>query len=184
MCKKTGIVQRPTTWQDHDYNVRCRYEQLNEVARRNPRPLNHEFIFGDRYLHYLTDAYLAFREFLNMPKKEYKPTEWKGFVNHKLTEKEKHDFSLWDLEDDDVWLLYTQLLTEGYKIASSFNKGNSTYNVVLSCNDVSSPNVGYGLSAYHPNWYQAVRAVLFKHEIVFNRVWILEGVVRSEDDWG
>lgn len=119
-----------------------------------------------------------------MPKKVLKDIDWKGFINRKLNDAEKELFLSWDVHDDDVWLLFTGLLTEGYKISSSYNGQNSTYNVLLTCNQPSNPNAGFGLSAYSPNWYQAVRLALFKHEVIFHGKWDLNQAHVPSDNWG
>lgn len=176
--------QNPRSIKQFQENVQLMMDRLNELRHRNPKPFLGNVVYGDVLLKHYISAQLDLWNKIGMPKKLLQDREWKGFVNLKLNEEQKALFLSWDVHDDDVWLLFTGLLTEGYKISSSYNGQNSTYNVLLTCNNPSSPNAGFGLSAYSPNWYNAVRLALFKHEVIFQGVWDLKKAQSPDDNWG
>lgn len=105
------------------------------------------------------------------PKKNVVSGEWGGFATIQLSLEHKEMFGAWDLEDDDIWVLATSLIMSGYKLTLSYNDANQSYSASLTCRDKASVNAGLTLSGYASTWYQALRVVLFKHEVVANGDW-------------
>lgn len=97
--------------------------------------------------------------------------EFKGYVNYVLSDENKAVFSSWDIDDHDLWLLVAGHNQCGYKLSVSFNPKNDTFNATYMCNDTSSPNAGFCLSAFAPDWYNAVKILAFKHDVVLDGVW-------------
>lgn len=115
------------------------------------------------------------------PKSEY--PEFKGYVNYVLSEGDKTAYSGWDVDDHDLWLLIAGHQQCGYKLSVSFNPKNDTFNATYICNDLASPNAGYCLSAFAPDWYNAVKVLAFKHDIVLDGVWKGENA-KEANLWG
>ena len=98
--------------------------------------------------------------------------EWKGFINYVLSEADKAEYDKWEIHDHDLWLLVAGHEQCGYKLSCSFNGKNDTFNANYICNDTTSPNKGYCLSAFAPDWYHAIRVLAFKHEVILDGVWV------------
>lgn len=177
---------RNPQWKVKDYikDAKLRLDQLNDPLVRAATPLRYNYIMQFTIVKLWLKEQDEFREFLGIMPKKYNDDNFKGFINLKLNEAQKEMFGAWDVEDDDVWLLLSQLATEGYKFSNFYNQQNSTYTSMFTCNDKSSANAGYVLTAYSPNWYQSIRVLLFKHEVVLQRNWSSAGEVQKLDDWG
>ena len=110
-------------------------------------------------------------------------SEFKGFVNYVLTEDDKAGYNAWGLDDHDLWLLLTADIQAGYKFSCSYNKQNDTFSATYMCNDALSPNAGYCLSAFAPDWYNAVKSLIYKHNEVLGGLWNLEKA-KEQARWG
>lgn len=110
-------------------------------------------------------------------------SQFKGFINYVLNEDDKVRFKSWDVDDHDLWLLLSGDIQNGYKLTTSFNSQNDTYSATYMCNDASSPNLGFCLSAFAPDWYTAVKSLVFKHNEILGCVWGQEKV-RDLSKWG
>ena len=109
--------------------------------------------------------------------------EFKGFVNYVLDEDDKSRFKTWDIDDHDLWLLLSGDIQAGYKLTTSYNPQNDTYNATYMCNDTTSPNVGYCLSSFAPDWYTAVKSLVFKHNEILGCIWG-QDLVKEKLNWG
>lgn len=116
------------------------------------------------------------------PKADEK-VEFKGFVNYVLSDEDKGLYSAWDVDDHDLFLLAAGACQQGYKMGVSFNPKNDTFVATFMCNDGNSANAGLLLSAFAPDWYNAVKLLVFKHEVVLVGAW---GDAKSQDAnrWG
>lgn len=114
-----------------------------------------------------------------------KPTEvaFRGFVNYVLSAADKENYGNWDVDDHDLFLLAAGCIQQGYKMGVSFNSKNDTFTATLFCTDSDSPNAGYILSAFAPDWYNAVKSLIYKHDVVLDGVWDVEKS-KSENNWG
>jgi hypothetical protein len=117
------------------------------------------------------------------PRDKKREVTFNGFVNHLLTPEDKELFKTWDCDDHDLWILLQTDIQSGYKISVSFNTQNDTFNATYMCTDEDSPNHGYCLSAFAPDWYNAVKSLVFKHNVVLECVWPLDGKT-IRDTWG
>lgn len=111
------------------------------------------------------------------------PVEFKGFVNYVLSEEDKTAFKAWDVDDHDLWLLLATDIQIGYKLSVSYNKQNDTFSATYMCNDPGSQNAGYCLSAFAPDWYNAVKSLVFKHNEVLDTIWNTERAT-EQSKWG
>lgn len=103
-----------------------------------------------------------------------KPTEleWGGFINLRLTELQKNDFKIWFTDNNDtVSDRVESLLIDGFKLSIAFNADNDTFSAsVIGCLLVSSQK-RYAVSAYAPNWWQAIALVIYKHFVIAEQKW-------------
>lgn len=117
-----------------------------------------------------------------VPKVEQR-VEFKGFVNYVLSAADKEAFGHWDVDDHDLFLLAAGCVQSGYKMGISYNGKNDTFTATLMCTDGDSGNAGLILSAFAPDWYNAVKSLIFKHDVVLDGAW---GAAQSvnENNWG
>lgn len=109
--------------------------------------------------------------------------DFKGFVNYVLSAEDKVGYGEWDMHDHDLFLLVAGIEQSGYKLSCSFNQKNDTFSATLMCIDIQSPNTGLILSAFAPDWYNALRILIFKHDVVLEGKWTEVAQVKS-DNWG
>lgn len=113
----------------------------------------------------------AMREKLGMPAKKRDDSMWRGFVDVKLTSEEKDAYVAWDIHDDDLWLLLVDAITAGHKLSVTFNKQNDQFVASFTGQTDTGKNEGYTLSAYAKTWYDAVRVLCFKHNVLLEGNW-------------
>lgn len=109
--------------------------------------------------------------------------EFKGFVNYLLSVDDKNAFKEWEVDAADLLLLVAGDVSEGYKMGVSYNPQNSTFVATYMCNSDDSPNAGYMLSAFAPDWFNAVKSLVFKHQHVLGCIWPV-GKAAERDSWG
>lgn len=115
--------------------------------------------------------------------KESGKVEFKGFVNYTLTDEEKENFALWGVDDHDLFLLIAGDNQTGYKLTMTFNSQNDNFQASYMCLDPESPNAGYILSAFAPDWYTALKVLTFKHNVVLDCQWNIEKA-KAKNAWG
>lgn len=138
-----------------------------------------EFWFNDLVRH-IEGCYMPAKKIAASEKKQ---AEFKGFVNYVLSAEDKEMFSKWDVDDHDLFLLAAGGCQQGYKMGVSFNPKNDTFTATFMCTDSDSPNAGYILSAFAPDWYNAVKSLLFKHDVVLYGIWNVEKA-KDLNNWG
>jgi hypothetical protein len=111
------------------------------------------------------------REELGMPNRQNNNTAWKGYVDVRMTDSEKETMTAWDVHDDDLWLVWQDAIISGHKASLTYNKENQAFVAALTGMEGHPTNAGYTLTAYAPDWYIAVRALLFKHVILLETDW-------------
>ena len=114
---------------------------------------------------------------------KHEQQEWKGFVNYVLSDEDKTQYSTWNVDDHDLWLLVAGHQQCGYKLSVSFNAKNDTFSATYLCNDEQSANKGYCLSAFAPDWYNAVKILAFKHDVVLDGNWVGKES-KPKNNWG
>lgn len=108
---------------------------------------------------------------------------FKGFINRVLTSDEKDSFKVWSCDDHDLWLVLQTDIQQGYKVSVSYNEQNDTFNATYMCNDEKSPNYGWCLTAFAPEWYTAIRSLVFKHNEILQCEWPV-GKQANSERWG
>jgi hypothetical protein len=120
------------------------------------------------------------RERLGVAKRDERQSNWRGFVDVKMTDEEKQLFAQWDVHDNDLFLLMSEAVAAGHKLSISFNKQNDTFVCSFTGNDGTGKHEGYTLTAYAGDWYIAVRALVFKHAVLLNSDWTVAADRPSE----
>lgn len=121
----------------------------------------------------------------DMAKKNDKvQVQWRGFKDVRLTEAQRDAYENWDCHDADVYQLAAEAVSSGYKFTCSYNGSNDTYTATLTGQSgVGVAAAGFSLSAFAPDWYSAVRTLMFKHWYVLEGDWSKIEVSASER-WG
>lgn len=114
---------------------------------------------------------LVLREIAGMPKTETKQSEWRGFVDVKLTQDEKEKFAAWDVQDGDLWVFMADSIASGHKLSLTYNKQNDQYVASFTGQQEKGSNAGLTLSAYAKDWYDAIRVLVFKHAVLLEADW-------------
>lgn len=96
---------------------------------------------------------------------------WKGFVDVKLSDSDKANYSSWDIEDNDVWDGIATYCEAGVKIAISFNKQNASFNCAGTGQAASGDNNGYCVVAHAKSPYEAARVWLYKVSAILPPIW-------------
>lgn len=115
--------------------------------------------------------------------REKQKPQWVGHKDFKLDAQAKDNYEHWDIHDDDVYELAATTVQSGYKLSFTFNSGNDTFNAALTGDGGEGKNYTYTMSAFAPDWYNALRLVLFKHHVLLDGDWgKINGT--SGDKWG
>lgn len=112
-------------------------------------------------------------------------TDWKwvGYVDHKLTQGEKAQLEKWDCVDAAVFDLLADVVGEGYRFNFQFDTKKTVFVVSFTGVDSLPEHRGYTLTAYGKHWYDAIRALLFKHCVLFSEGWPVSGQSSDDDDY-
>lgn len=139
--------------------------------------VDHWFFYQERLIGQIMAAAKTTKKNVNDKK------EFKGFVNYVLTVDDKASFKKWEIDDTDVFLLVAGDVSEGYKMGVSYNAQNSTFVATYMCNSDDNPNAGYMLSSFAPDWFNAVKSLVFKHHVILENLWPT-GKAAERDSWG
>lgn len=166
-------LQQQTKYQAWDFNGDFRYfmcEDQWEAARKVELEITElaTYVEGD--------------DMADKAKK--KQVQWRGFKDVRLSDAQRDGYDHWDAHDEDVYLLAASAVSSGFKFTCSYNNSNDTYTATLTGQD-SSPAAaqGYSLSAFAPTWYDAVRTLMYKHDVILEGDWSKIEVSASER-WG
>lgn len=104
-------------------------------------------------------------------KVESNGTNWTRFVDISLGEYSKADigerYGTWDDFAGDV----AGLLASGYRVGVSFNEGNHSYIVSVTCRAIGDANEGCTFTSFAGDWLTALQVACFKHFVVTKGVW-------------
>ncbi len=104
------------------------------------------------------------------------PADWQKFefVEIPLNEEEKADFKTKYAKDANFTLgLLHETLTNGYKLSTSWDEGNSCVIASLTCKAPLDVNFNFVLTARAGDVWESVALVLYKHH-----------VLADDNDWG
>lgn len=139
---------------------------LTELRKQGKLSIADWVWFVNATIHHLQTDSERLRELLGMPAKGREQSSWVGFVDIKLTNEEKEQFSAWDVNDEDLWIIFEDVIRTGHKVAVTYNKQNDNFVASFTGLEANKTNAGYTLSAFAPNWYAAVRVLVFKHSMI------------------
>ena len=111
------------------------------------------------------------------------PYQETTFVNCKLSEKQKKEFTKWVVEQlPDVDMHITNVILGGHKVSLSYSEKNKSYSCAITCRDKGSSNNNKCVVSMHKSPYDALWVSLYKHVIILGENdW---DDITGEDDWG
>lgn len=112
-----------------------------------------------------------------------KKAEFKGFANVELSIDQKSEMKEWIGRNEEVMVELDEMTASGYKMGFQRSEATGGYQATAFCQDPSSPNAGYILSAFAPHWFDALACLAFKHAIICEGVWPNKDDSRG-DLWG
>lgn len=108
---------------------------------------------------------------------------WRGFKDVKLSDAQKAGFEAWDVQDNELYELLATIVQGGYKFSCVYNTSNDTFIATLTGGQGSGAADGYSMSAFAPDWYNALRVLVFKHVEILGGDWTTAGGDESSR-WG
>lgn len=108
---------------------------------------------------------------------------WKGFKDVKLSDTQKQAYEAWDAQDEELYELVATTVQAGYKFSCVYNTSNDTFIATLTGGQGSGAADGYSMSAFAPDWYNALRVLMFKHVEILAGDWTTAGGDESQR-WG
>jgi len=152
---------------------------LMELERRNWAWLWKPGVWKDPMI--MASMNRKFEEYFDMAQKAKKAVAagkkslpefvWKGFVDVKLSEQDKANYTAWDLADSDVWDGIATYCEAGIKIALTYNAQNASYTCSGTGQPAAGANNGYCVNAYAKSPYEAARVWLFKVSAILPETW-------------
>jgi hypothetical protein len=106
-----------------------------------------------------------------MAKKEFKSSDWKGFVDVKLTDEHRLQLDVWDIHDGDIFDGLATYGEGGYKFSLTYQKQQDSWVATYTGQDTAGKNAGYSVTAYAPTPYDAMRTLLFKVTVILPENW-------------
>lgn len=103
---------------------------------------------------------------------ELREVEWGGFINLRLSERQKDDFKAW-FADNNTFVTdkLAEMLIDGGKLSFSFSRDNDTFSCTLTGMLLRSSDKRYGTSAYARDWWTAAALLVYKHYVVAETNW-------------
>lgn len=138
------------------------FEKLGQVARCQSVQRRLEYL-------YRWEADFMKKQGQTMPKQHVSGQI--AWVNYKLTEAEKEQFSSWDAEDKEVAGAIVSLISEGYRFNVNFDNYNKAIQVTCIAPVENGPNAGRGFSSYAGTWEKAWALCVFKHFSLWGGTW-------------
>ncbi len=111
------------------------------------------------------------REALGMAKKDFKQTDWRGFIDVRMSDDLIDQYEAWDIHDSDVWDGLATYGERGYKFSLSYNAQSDNWVASYTGTTVVGANAGFTLSAFAGAPYEAARVLLFKVSCVLPDDW-------------
>lgn len=108
--------------------------------------------------------------------------EWKGFVDAKLTPSEKDAFREWTVTFEQCWGRLVAALGDGYKVSLSYEEKQGFVSASLTGREGTGGNAGYCLVARARDEIQAIRLLIFKHDVIYEQEWARSGLRAETGD--
>ena len=106
------------------------------------------------------------------------------WVNYKLLKEDKAQFDAWQPELSELSDSLLVLVTDGYRLSFAWDKFNKSAMCSVVCQMPDDPNFGKGFSTYAHTWDKLIALVVFKHFVVFQRVWPDVGAQANDEEYG
>ncbi len=114
------------------------------------------------------------------PKSGFKPAE---FLNHNFTDADKAGFRKWAMEyGPRLAELVDRTLENGYSISIKHDNYNDCESAFLQTRDADDQNEGFILTGRSRSGSMALLAALYRHYVLFEQQWPIEGVAHSRVD--
>jgi len=97
--------------------------------------------------------------------------KWVGFLDYRLSDDELMALDEWQPAVADIWARVDALITNGYRLALSYNKEFSVSTCTIMDDDASRKSGGYGLSSSDADGAMALKAALYKHWEILGGTW-------------
>jgi len=105
------------------------------------------------------------------------------FINYDLDETHRKAFKAWAHEHvDDTWAYVDALLDSGYHVSVKWDGYNGCYGAFIICKDAKSENAGCILTGRGKSSWSALMGALYRHLVVFEKVWDTDGQRRNMAD--
>lgn len=105
------------------------------------------------------------------------------FVDVKLTQEQREEFSRYRLLNDDHVGALQSLADDGYRVGVSWSGEQQAYIVSLTCRNPDSPNNGLCMTSFAKTLETAVRLAFYKHVEVTQECWV-EGSFTDGEEFG
>lgn len=123
-----------------------------------------------------------------MPAKPKQSTRnsWEvDFVNVSLSKEQKLEVAKWDVKGEVTFDTITRLVDDGYKLSISADKAHDCVGAYLTEGASATGARKRCLSARGPDFFGALRSLIFKHSIILEGEWgDVENTPVAGDRWG
>jgi|SRR6185369_12702437 hypothetical protein len=103
------------------------------------------------------------------------------FVNVVLSKEQKQQLMKWDVKGEVTFDVIAKLVTDGFKLSISADKAHDCVGAYLTTARSSDGVRQQCLSARGPDFFGALRALVFKHAIILDGDW---GAVENDGEAG
>jgi len=140
---------------------------------------------GDTFANRMADEYLfrvnMFRGVFGMAKPKVREDWQIEWVHVDLTPEQKGQYRAWDVDDEDVMMLWAEALSGGYKVNTAYNVSNSQFSTSIICRIEGHANVGMGVTGYANDLVNSIRVAFFKATVVLPPAWSLYAPAGGDD---
>lgn len=106
------------------------------------------------------------------PAKDFKRTEWKGFLERPMTDAELASADEWEVSDVQLIEGILALTNNGYKLTLSYSGKAKTATATLMAGDDHGRLAGYALSAKGADGREAIKLLMYKHYHLLEELWL------------
>jgi hypothetical protein len=96
---------------------------------------------------------------------------WTTFVEIRITPEDWEEMNDAKWTPDDVFDAVSGLLEKGYRVSFSYNKQNDSTVASLTCKEEGDVNEGKTLTAFSQGWFDALRLVIWKSQMIAKGNW-------------
>lgn len=107
-----------------------------------------------------------------------------SWVNYKLNDADKAQFSAWDPDKKEVEEGLMTLVSGFYRLTFAWDNFNGAAMCSVVCQAKDDPNFGKGYSTFARDWETLITLTLFKHFVLFQRTWPSVVETRGGEDFG